>query len=394
MGASAASFEVRSERVQTVAATIGRALLEVESPAMCLVFCAGKLAGELARLAELLAPRQRCPIIFASGPGVLTERRELEGETAATGLVWADRGVELQLGRSEGAPTEADLRELLGPGTPQRPTLLLLRSEGFDPEHLWRLRASTPNPRVFGAGTYGSPGLVAAVDGKVRPVSALALRFTQGRPPLIQTAHSCRLLSEPLPITRSRGSMVDEINGEPALAVLERLGALAGETSERGRQARPLLFTVLSPPRAGDDVALASELAGRDAENRDLLVRGIQGVDPGRRSLLISAEAQPGMLITFAVKDGLAARDEMSRICRQAGRNLAGAAPRFALYFNCSGRGKSLHLGPNVDTRILREQFAGLSVAGFQSAFEIGPFDGAPALQLYTGMLAIFASSS
>jgi small ligand-binding sensory domain FIST len=177
--------------------------------------------------------------------------------------------------------------------------------------------------------------------------------------------------------------MVDEIAGEPALAMLERLGAALNEPKgERGRaQTRPLVFTVLAAPNNNPDAP-------------ELLVRGIQGVDPARKSLLISPEAEPGMLLTFAVRDSHAARTEMVRICRHAARGLAGGAPRFALYFNCSGRGKALHAGPNVDTRVLREQFPGVPIAGFQSAFEIGPFAGAPALQLYTGMLAVFAAPS
>jgi small ligand-binding sensory domain FIST len=360
-----------------------RSLAEVEHPAALLVFCSGKLAPELGRLAAAIAPLVQVPVVLASGPGVLTERRELEGETAATGIVWSGKPATLGVSPVTSAPTAGELRALLGTDhNPPKPTLLLLRSEGFDPEQLWRVRTQAPNPLLFGAGTHGSPGLIAIKDGKIHETSALALRIPGLCPPGIHTAHSCRLLAAPAPITQVRGSMVDEIGGEPALALLERLGASLGEPKDRARgQQRPLVFTVLAAP-------------GRDADSPELLVRGIQGVDPGRKSLLISAEAEPGMLITFAVRDAHAARTEMSRICRQAARNLAGAAPRFGLYFNCTGRGKSLHAGPNVDTRVLREHFPGTPMAGFQSAFEIGPFDGAPALQLYTGMLAVFAAPS
>jgi small ligand-binding sensory domain FIST len=313
----------------------------------------------------------------------LSERRELEGETAATGLIWAGKPPQLAYSPSTSAPNASELRALLGTDhNPPTPTLLLLRSEGFDPEQLWRVRAQAPNPLLFGAGTHGAPGLIAIEEGKIHETSALTLRIKGLCPPTIHTAHSCRLLAEPAPITQVRGSMVDEIGGEPALAMLERLGTSLGEAKDRARgQTRPLVFTVLSAP-------------GQVGESPQLLVRGIQGVDPGRKSLLISPEVEPGMLMTFAVRDAQAARTEMSRVCRHAARNLAGAAPRFALYFNCSGRGKALHAGPNVDMRVLREHFPQTAIAGFQSAFEIGPFAGAPALQLYTGMLAVFAAPS
>lgn len=383
MGVVASSFEVRSERIQSVAASILRSVAEVDNPAAVLVFCAGKLAPELGRVAAALAPQLKIPVVLASGPGVLSERRELEGETAATGVVWAGKPPTLVYSPTTAAPSAADLRALLGTDhSPPIPTLLLLRSEGFDPEQLWRVRAQAPNPLLFGAGTHGSPGLIAIESGKIHETSALALRFSGLCPPTIHTAHSCRLLAAPAPITQVRGSMVDEIDGEPALSMLERLGASLSEPKDRARgQTRPLVFTVLSPK-------------GEEGDPPELLVRGIQGVDPGRKSLLISPEVEPGMLMTFAVRDAHAARTEMSRICRQAARNLAGAAPRFALYFNCSGRGKALHAGPNVDTRVLREHFPNTVIAGFQSAFEIGPFAGGPALQLYTGMLAVFAAPS
>jgi small ligand-binding sensory domain FIST len=100
------------------------------------------------------------------------------------------------------------------------------------------------------------------------------------------------------------------------------------------------------------------------------------------------------MSVTFAVRDSTAAREDITRVCRQSARAMAGAAPRFALYFNCSGRGRALYNSANVDTRVLKEQFSNLPIAGVQSAFEIGPFDGAPALQLYTGIFVLFASPS
>lgn len=263
---------------------------------------------------------------------------------------------------------------MLGPeSTSSAASIVFVRSEGFDPEQLWRLRQAHPDPLIFGAGTYGDPGLVCVERGVIERPSAGCLRLVGLTPPLVRTAHSCRLLGEPMPITKAKGNMIEEIGGLPALSVLERQGK-----SLRGQS---LVFTVLTPK-------------GADPEAGDWLVRGIQGVDPDNKSLLISQEAREDMLITFAVREAGASREQMEQICRDVARSLAGSAPRFALYFNCSGRGRNLYNAPNVDTRVLRTHFPELPIAGFQSAFEIGPFAGAPALQLYTGILAVFASPS
>jgi hypothetical protein len=47
-----------------------------------------------------------------------------------------------------------------------------------------------------------------------------------------------------------------------------------------------------------------------------------------------------------------------------------------------------------VDTRILRERFGDLPIAGVQSAFEIAPYADAQSLQLYSGVLTLFTALS
>ncbi len=375
MGAPATSFEVRGDNAGQVVAAVVRSVAAVTRPAGALVFCCGKLADRLLDVAERLRDVTDVPVVLVGGPGVLSERGELEGANAATGLVWG--GNAPRIAQEDSTELTADhLSALLpGPKVGSAPTALFVRSEGFDPHELWRLRDRGEYPHVFGAGVHGDPGLVCVCERRVSTPRALSLTFVGQSPPAVLTAHSCRLLAEPMPITRAEGAMIYEIGDNAALSVLEQLGA--------GLRGRPLVFTVLCSTRKHEE-----------GGSPELLVRGIQGVDPGRRGLLITHELGPDMSVTFAVRDGAAAREDIVRVCRQSSRAMAGAAPRFALYFNCSGRGRSLYNSPNVDTRVLREQFANMPIAGVQSAFEIGPFDGSPALQLYTGIFALFGSPS
>jgi small ligand-binding sensory domain FIST len=174
-------------------------------------------------------------------------------------------------------------------------------------------------------------------------------------------------------VSEVRGSMVIRIEGEDALDVLS---SVAQELTDQ-----PLVFAVLAE-------SVPSE--GRPA----LLLRAVQGVDPVRRGLLIGEEVREGMFLAFAVRDGGAARTDLEAVARELEREIAGAAPRFGLYINCAGRGSGLYGAYDVDTRILRGRFGDIPLAGMQSAFEIAPHAGRPALQLYTGVVALFTSPS
>lgn len=377
MGVPAASFEVKGGAVSAVATSVVRTIQTVSKPSCVLVFCVGKHGKQLLELGNRLHDKlPNLPKVLLSGPGVLTERGELEAMDATTGICWGGGSVGFRSELNAQKLLSGGLAPLVEPLGPRySPTAMFVRSEAFKHELLqspsW---TKSSLPPLFGAATHGDPGLVLCDAEGVRQVAALVLQVRGGSAARVQTAHSCRLLSEPLPITRCEGSMVFELGGEAALSVLERLGGkLSG---------RPLLFTVLFEE-------------GSEGETpSNWLVRGIQGIDPARRALMISPEVKAGMRMTFAIKDPRAAREDLERRCRQAAIDLQGSVPRFGLYLNCSGRGRNLHAAAGVDTRVLKERFPDVPFAGFSSAFEIAPFGDAPAFQIYTGILALFASPS
>ncbi len=368
MGVPAASFEVKGGAVSNVATAVLRAIQTVNKPSCVMVFCAGKHAKQLVELGNRLHEKlPNVPKVLLSGPGVLTERGELDAQDATTGVCWGGGTIGFRAELNAQKLVSGGLGPLVEPFGPRyTPTAMFVRSEVFKHELLqsptWT-QASLPP--LFGAATHGEPGLVLCDAEGVRQVSAVVLHVRGGAPARVQTTHSCRLLSEPLPITRCEGAMVFELAGEAALSVLERLGGkLSG---------RPLLFTVLF------------EASAHGETPSNWLVRGIQGIDPARRALMISPEIKTGMRMTFAIKDPRAAREDLERRCRQAMVDLQGSVPRFGLYLNCSGRGRNLHAASSVDTRVLKERFPDVPFAGFSSAFEIAPFGDAPAFQVTPG---------
>jgi small ligand-binding sensory domain FIST len=363
-----------------VARELGALAERVGRPSGALVFAAGTLAAGLPALAQEIArAAPGLPLLLVPGAGVLTEKGEVEERSAAALLVW--RG-----GRSEAIAIDGHGAEELGDGLARligdraaRTTpavIAFVRPEGFGPQALEPLAQTRGAAHVFGAGIAGAENVFAIdADGRVQSGGAAAL-FVRGlSPPVIRSSPACRLLMPLRRITETRGALVVSVESEPALDVLSAVG--------RDLPDQPLVFAVLAP-----------EATPGEASRPELVVRGIQGVDPVRRALLVSDEVREGMRLAFAVKDGIAARDDLETVARDAQRALAGAAPRFGVYVNCAGRGASLYGAQDVDTRILRSRFGDVPIAGMMSSFEIAPYDGRPALKLYTGVLALFTVPS
>jgi small ligand-binding sensory domain FIST len=377
--ASAVSWEVKTTSAERVASALSQALLQVRSPAGAVVFIGGDLGVQVAAIARAIAAKSLgIPVAIAAGSGVLTERGEIEDQAAATGIVWAG-------GRSElvelAAGDEADLGDALvrtlsdRTGTTAPTVLLFLRPDGFGPSSLAALGEIRGTRNVFGAGTTGDPGSASVhPDGRIS-LGPLAVIIRKLAPPVIRTAHSARLLGPLRPITRSRGSMLFEIDGEPALDILKSLGDKLAD--------RQLLFLML-----------ADEAAPEEGRRVPLVVRGLQGIDPDRKAIVVSDEIREGMRVTFAVRDGRAARDEFEAMTREVERDIMGAAPRFGILIDCAGRGSGLYGAHDVDAKMLRARFPTMPFAGMASSFEIAPHFSRPTMQLYTGVVALFTSPS
>ena len=228
---------------------------------------------------------------------------------------------------------------------------------------------------LFGGGTAGDRLVVASMPGQELVVgSAGALVASNLHGPLLASSPACRLLMPLGRITKVRGPMVLEIEGEPALEVLS---ATAKHLPDQ-----PLVLAALAGPASAGE------------ERPALLVRGIQGVDPARQGVIVAEEIKDGMRLAFAVRDAAAARADLEAALQRLSRDAAGALPSFGVFLSCAGRGASLYGQPDVDVRLVRARFPDVPLAGMHSSFEIAPHDGAAMLQLYTGVLAVFTAPS
>ncbi len=392
--ASAQSFSIASDDPEKAARAFAQAARRVSQPSGAMIFAAGALGERLILLARAVAhAAPNLPICLAAGAGVVSERGEVEGQSAATGIIWS--GGTAHPFTVTGHNAEAigsQLCEALRGTEKQGRTstaLVFARPNGLAP-HVLEPLGELKKTRVIGGGTVGeSPVMAIGPGGALNPGPAGGIVLSGLSAPLVRASAGCRLLMPLKIISKTRGSMVLEIEGAPALEVLS---SVADNLEDQ-----PLVFVALAPPPEHEpsrvDVSLEHG-ASRPPERPDILIRAVQGVDPVRRGLLVSDEVKPGMRLAFAVRDAKAAREDLQSAVRDLLREANGAAPRFGIYLNCAGRGSSLYGKPDVDLKILKARLGGLPLAGMQSSFEVSVVGGKPALQLYTGVLGLFTSPS
>jgi small ligand-binding sensory domain FIST len=87
---STQSFSIESDDPEKAARAFAQAVRRVDRPSGAIIFAAGALGDRLAQLARAAAnSAAELPICLVAGAGVVSERGEVEGQSAATGIVWS-----------------------------------------------------------------------------------------------------------------------------------------------------------------------------------------------------------------------------------------------------------------------------------------------------------------
>lgn len=376
---AARSFSTMVASGEGLGRTLAAVRGEVSNPTGGLVFVAGTLTQDVAGIAEQVRAAWRgVPTCVVPAAGVLTERGEIEGAPAASGLLWSG-GKVAPFSLGDSAPPSA-LRETLSKLVgPRAGTVLLFPRSDFSSDMLEGLSAAVPGACIFGAGTVGSASVVVSATGELQRGRATGLCLLGSAPPLVEFTAACRLLTPLRRIDETAGGLVLSIDGTPALELLSAcVPELRGVGAGAGAP-QPVVFAAL---------------AGAEGDDR-YVVRPVRGIDPTRKGVMIGPDARPGMRVAFAVRDAASARSGLEGAARTLSQKALGAAPRFALYLSCAGRGQGLYGAADVESRILRQRFGDLPIAGMHSAFEIAPWaPGEAKIALYTGVLALFRSPS
>jgi small ligand-binding sensory domain FIST len=373
----ATTFSVLSSDLSGVGAAV-REARGASTPSGAILFASGSMAESAERvLGEAQLALGTTPVVLATASGVLTERGEQEGASALAGLVWRGGSVASLFVGSDARPESvaSSLAEQIGAALGERPgtAVLFAQPQACSTRTLQQLGRAAPRVTVIGGGTLPRGALAATPSGKVALGSVVGLVLAGLARPAVRATPACRLLAPLAPVTEARGSMVLRLGAQPAL---DRLTSSASSLT-----GRPLVLAVI----AHDPSAATANAT---------LLRGIRGVDPARKGVVVSDEIAVGTLMSFAVCDPDASRASFTGGVRDVERQLAGSAPQFGLLMTCASRGRALYGEPGVDAGIVRQRFPHLPFAGMFSSFEIAPFEERPALHLYAGALAVFGAPS
>lgn len=373
MTGHASSFELRTSSVKRAA----EAFAARGSSSSTLLFVTGKLAQEIDELAtELGKRREGGRVLLAPVAGVLTERGEIEQEDAVVGMHLPASSARFVLSPT----TQLEFGEALVTELHEQPAtsvLVLLRGQQSDDGWLAALDAhlGVHEERFFGGGTLPHRPLWLVDSSGARSGAAAAVLVERPWVGRIAASSACRLLSPLVTVTRTRGAMLLEIGGMPALSMLT--------SSAQAQEERPHVL-----------IAIAKSEGALSAEGRSLALRAIVGVDPERGGIMLTDPLPEGTKVAFAVRDAHGARVDLEAHLRTLRRNCAGTAPTFGFFVSCAGRGRSLYETASVDVRLIQQHFPDMPLVGLHSTFELAPLDGRLTPQIHTGIVSVFSAPS
>ncbi len=210
--------------------------------------------------------------------------------------------------------------------------------------------------------------------------AVVALVFPPGLDAETEILHGCRPVSAFMEITRIDGATVYELDGEPALKVIERmLGLPIG-----GGRGQELSLVATLGQKQGDPYAPYDE--------KSYVNRLILSADAATGSItLFEPDFELGTLVQIMSRDNSLMLDSVRRGVQEINKGLTGKTNLLALYIDCAGRA-SARSGSSVEEAdlVVKGLDDRLPLLGFYSGVEVAPFAGQQARPLdWTGVLTV-----
>ncbi len=190
-------------------------------------------------------------------------------------------------------------------------------------------------------------------------------------------AQGCRPIGEPMFVTRCKGNLIHELDGQSPQELLLHL------YRRLERRDRELFQNSLY-------LGVAMRESRTEYHRGDFLIRNILGSESESDALVVGTVLAPNTVVQFHLRDARTSAEDLE----QALRDLSGEhhTQEASLVFACLGRGKSLYGEPDHDSRALRRHLGDIPVGGFFCNGEIGPVQGTTFLHGYTSAVALFRS--
>jgi hypothetical protein len=190
-------------------------------------------------------------------------------------------------------------------------------------------------------------------------------------------SHACIPIGSERIVTRSRGNIIYEIDGKPAVEVLREYlpeQALV-EDHDWMRYAISVALSFRSP---------------RYMKDEEYIVRGIPAVRMADGSITVQTEVKEGTSVWFSSRDKEKLATGLERMATQIKEQLGGERPKLVFQFECQTRGKLMFRDQEKAQLLKRlRQSVGPDVpwAGFYTMGEIGPVEEYNNLHLFTSVV-------
>ena len=190
-------------------------------------------------------------------------------------------------------------------------------------------------------------------------------------------SHACIPIGGERIVTRSKGNIIYEIDGRPAMEVFEEYlpeGALSDDR-DWFRYAISLSLCFRAPSYMKDE---------------EYVVRGMPAVSMADGSITVQTEVEEGTSVWLSSRDKEKVSDGFDRMAQQIKEQLGGEKPKLVFQFECATRGKIM-FREQEKLQLLRRFRQSLDPAapwvGFYAVGEIGPVEEHNERHLYTSVV-------
>lgn len=329
-------------------------------------------------------------VVGASAAGIITEDAEIEGSPAIGVMVLESDTLDIQAALHRSLQENSfqaglSLGESLRSPTPEN-RLALLFPDPFSFQgaaFFSGLEQSAAFVPIAGGGaaddgrlgkSYQFMGTEAAYD------AASSLSFSGNFQYEMGIVQSCAPFTSALQVTQSEGQKIYELDHRPAYdMLLESLSqANLNDTKELGKK----VF-----------LGLALKEFQTDFNGTNYFVSKITDINTLKGVLTSVVPVRQGGFLTFALRDRQQSAERLRQTLAEMHQRLAPLKPSFGFYFNCCSRGSSFYDAPHHDISLIRQQFPGVPILGFNTYGQFAPIHEMNFLNHQTGVLTLIAES-
>ncbi|HVT83523.1 MAG TPA: FIST N-terminal domain-containing protein [Phycisphaerae bacterium] len=370
-------------------------------PDLLLVFITQPLLSEFQPIVNLLQhalkPAHMLAVIAESvvGPG-----QEIERAPAVSALAFAGAGAALHSFRLDEDQWQdvlsdpEELSEALTLAAPfgqevEQPRMFLIFGDPFTTPIVQLLDACTrrfPGTPIIGgmaSGMQEQGETRLALNGEIYNTGLVGVAFTGNIDVHSVVSQGCRGVGDTFVVTKSHHNVIEQLNGQPALAAIEEM------VQTLPLQDRLLLQT------GGLHIGRVIDQGKGSYGKGDFLIRSLLEVKRDTGAVAIGDLVRTGQTLQFHVRDAKTADEEM-RLLLEGETLLSGDSgpPAGALLITCNGRGTRMFDQPNHDVALTRQILGDIPIAGFFAAGELGPVGDKNFIHGHTAALALFRNST